>query len=130
MRFLLDTNAVIALMRLDPVVVRRANRHRVADLTTSSVVMFELYHGAQKSSRITANLETLSDVGLPVLDFTENDARVAAEIRTVLEGRGQPIGSYDTLIAGQALARDLTLVTRNTREFERVDGLRLENWEA
>ena len=130
MSFLLDTNAVIALMRLDPVVVRRANRHRAADLATSSVVMFELYHGAQKSSRISANLKALADVGLQVCDFTESDARVAAEVRTILEGRGQPIGGYDTLIAGQALARDLTLVTRNIREFERVAGLRLENWEA
>jgi tRNA(fMet)-specific endonuclease VapC len=92
--------------------------------------MFELHYGAQKSSRVAANLATLSDIGLAVLNFTEDDARVAAEVRTRLESNGQPIGSYDTLIAGQALARDLTLVTRNTREFERVDGLRLENWEA
>jgi tRNA(fMet)-specific endonuclease VapC len=128
--FLLDTNVVIALMRLDQVVVRRANRHRLAELATSSIVMFELYHGAQKSARVAANLGTLSDVRLPILDFTSEDARAAAEVRTSLEGRGTPIGSFDTLIAGQALARDLTLVTRNTREFERVDGLRVEDWEA
>jgi tRNA(fMet)-specific endonuclease VapC len=69
-------------------------------------------------------------VRLPILDFTTEDARAAAEVRTSLEGRGTPIGSFDTLIAGQALARDLTLVTRNRREFERVDGLRVEDWEA
>lgn len=130
MRFLLDTNAVVALMRLDPVVVKRANRHRAGELAASSLVMFELFFGAYKSSRVAANLRVVSDVGLVVLDFAEQDARVAAEVRYQLEGRGTPIGPYDTLIAGQALARDLTLVTRNTREFERVGGLRVENWEA
>jgi len=117
-------------MRLDPAVVRQANRHRAADLATSSLVMFELHFGAQRSSRVAANLKALFDVGLPVLDFMERDARFAAEVRYQLESQGRPIGGYDTLIAGQALARDLTLVTRNTREFERVDRLRLDNWEA
>ena len=64
------------------------------------------------------------------MPFDDVDARVAAEIRAVLRRAGTPIGPYDNLIAGQALARDLTLVTRNIREFERVQGLRLENWEA
>jgi tRNA(fMet)-specific endonuclease VapC len=129
-RFLLDTNVVIALMRLDPIVVKQANRHRAGELATSSLVLFELYFGAQKSSRVAANLKVLSDVDIPVLDFEEPDARVAAEIRYRLESQGRPIGGYDVLIAGQALARDLTLVTRNTSEFSRVEGLRIENWEA
>jgi len=129
-RFLLDTNLVIALIRLEPKVVRHLNRHRASDLATSSLVIFELHYGAQKSVRAAANLKLLSDVDLPVLDFNAEDARVAGEVRAQLERRGTVIGGYDTLIAGQALARDLTLVTRNTREFERVEGLRLENWEA
>ena len=58
------------------------------------------------------------------------DARCAAEIRAVLNAAGTPIGSYDILIAGQAVARELTLVTHNTREFSRVQGLRIEDWEA
>lgn len=62
--------------------------------------------------------------------FGEQDAFRAGEIRAYLQSRGTPIGAYDVLIAGQALARDLTLVTRNIGEFARVDGLRVENWEA
>ena len=64
-----------------------------------------------------------------MLEFDEDDARCAGEIRDLLRRAGTPIGPYDTLIAGQALARDLTLVTHNTREFSRVSGLRLEDWE-
>lgn len=66
----------------------------------------------------------------PVLDFDRDDARQAGVIRAELSTRGMPIGPYDVLIAGQAVARDLTLVTRNTREFSRVPGLRLADWEA
>ena len=63
-----------------------------------------------------------------MLDYTEQDAQAAGEIRAELEGRGQRIGEYDTLIAGQAFSRNLILVTANTREFERVKGLIVEDW--
>lgn len=92
--------------------------------------MFELTYGALKSARAAENLKVLGDIGMQALDITTDDARAAGQIRYQLEHSGTPIGAYDVLIAGQALARDLTLVTRNTREFARVDGLRVENWEA
>jgi len=63
-----------------------------------------------------------------LLDYTEKDAQAAAEIRADLERRGKRIGEYDTLIAGQALARNMILVTANTREFARVKGLTVEDW--
>ncbi len=66
---------------------------------------------------------------LEVLEFDKEDARQAGEIRAELTRIGMPIGPYDILIAGQAKSRDMTLVTRNTREFERVEGLRLVDWE-
>jgi tRNA(fMet)-specific endonuclease VapC len=66
--------------------------------------------------------------GIEVLPFTESDAASAAAIRSTLEKQKQPIGPYDTLIAGQALARGLTLVTANVREFARVEGLKWEDW--
>ena len=65
-----------------------------------------------------------------MIDFTVADARKAGEIRAVLAAAGTPIGPYDVLIAGQALARDVTLVIRNVREFSRVPGLRVEDWEG
>ena len=130
MSHLLDTNVVIAMIRLEKSVVKAANLHSPLDIFTSSMVMHELYYGISKSARTAENLQHLSEIGLQVLDFDASDARVAAEVRVFLERRGTPIGPIDTLIAGQALARDLILVTRNTREFSRVDGLRVENWEA
>lgn len=128
MRYLLDSNVIIALLKGNPTVIRVA-RPRAGDLATSSVVLHELYFGAYKgnSRRAFNDLETLN---LDVLAFTEEDARRAGEVRAYLQARGTPIGPYDVLIAGQALARDLTLITRNTREFERIEGLRVENWEA
>ncbi len=130
MNYLLDTNVVIALIRLNRAVVKQVNSRSPADVFTSSIVMHELYYGALKSARVTDNLGHIANVGLQVLDLNADDGRTAAELRLRLERIGTPIGPYDTLLAGQALARDLTLVTRNTREFSRVEGLRVENWEA
>jgi tRNA(fMet)-specific endonuclease VapC len=65
-----------------------------------------------------------------VLDFDREDARKAGEIRASLANAGTPVGPYDVLIAGQAVARGLTLVTNNTREFQRVASLRIEDWQA
>ena len=92
--------------------------------------MHELFFGAYKGARTSETLLGYSQLQFEVLPFTADDAQRAAEIRAVLQRAGTPIGLYDTLIAGQALARDLTLVTRNTREFLRVQRLRVENWEA
>ncbi|MBI4755773.1 MAG: type II toxin-antitoxin system VapC family toxin [Betaproteobacteria bacterium] len=131
MRFLLDSNAVIALLN-DPAghVSRRVRQYRPADIGLSAVVMHELYFGAFKSQRRDRNLAIVDGLRLEVIAFDQEDARHAGEIRAALAAQGTPIGGYDVLIAGQARARALTLVTRNLREFQRVDGLRLENWEA
>lgn len=99
-------------------------------LAVSAVVAHELWYGAYRSQRVAFNLETLRllFVDLPILDLDREDARVAGEIRADLRRRGTPIGPYDVLIAGQAKARDLTLVTNNTGEFSRVAGLRIDDW--
>ena len=98
----------------------------------SSVTLFELWTGILHGRGRPRERRELDDLvtKLPVLSLDDNDARRSAEVRSALERRGTPIGPYDMLIAGQALARGLTLVTGNIREFERVDGLRLENWLA
>lgn len=112
--------------------LRRVERTEPGRLGLCSIVAHELYFGAYKSSRVDYNLETLRLVfsDFEVIDFDREDARVAGEIRAKLNRAGSPIGPYDVLIAGQAKARDLILVTNNVREFERVEGLRVEDWTA
>lgn len=130
MRYLLDTNAVIALLGDHPLVRQRVRRVSQADIVLSALVMHELYFGAYKGVRTIETLRNYGQLRFAVLPFTLADAQRAAEVRADLQRRGTPIGPYDVLIAGQALAADLTLVTRNTREFLRVSDLRVENWEA
>ena len=131
MRFLLDSNAVIALLN-DPAghVSRSARRHAPTDIGLSAIVAHELYFGAYKSRRRERNLAIVDGLRFEIVPFDREDARHAGEVRAVLGGQGAPISAYDVLIAGQARARGMTLVTRNRREFERVESLRIENWEA
>ena len=80
----------------------------------SAVVIHELYYGAFKSQRVEKNVARVDALQFPVLEFDQEDARQAGEIRAHLASKGTPIGPYDVLIAGQAKARNLTLVTHNT----------------
>jgi tRNA(fMet)-specific endonuclease VapC len=128
--YLLDTNAVIALLRGVAPVARKARFVGSGGLLLSTIVRHELYFGAYGSDQTNETLRRIDGLALEVVAFDDVDARVAAELRSILKRAGTPIGPLDTLIAGQALARDLTLVTRNTREFLRVPDLRVENWEA
>lgn len=128
---LLDTNAVITLIgRRSDTLVSRVLGSVPGTIGLSSIVAHELYFGAHKSAKIEHNLETLRLLlaDFPVLDFDQRDAYVAGEIRAILAAKGTPIGPYDALIAGQAKARDLVVVTNNTGEFARVEGLRVEDW--
>jgi tRNA(fMet)-specific endonuclease VapC len=130
-QFLLDTNAVIALLKTnDSAVRRRIRENSPKDVFISTVVMFELYFGAYRSARVQRNLELLENILLPKLEFDSGDAMAAGQIRAILEEAGTPIGPYDVLIAGQALSRGMCLVTRNTREFQRVAGLQVTDWES
>lgn len=129
MIFLLDSNAVIALLRGEPSVLARLRRHRPQDFAISAIVEHELAYGAYKGRRVDENLKRLDALRFAVLEFDREDARCAGKIRAALAATGLPIGPYDILIAGQAIARDLILVTRNLREFERVPSLQVENWE-
>jgi tRNA(fMet)-specific endonuclease VapC len=129
MRYLLDANAVIALLNdTTSPIARRIRRHAPRDVGVSAVVIHELYYGAFKSQRVEKNVARVDALQFPVLEFDQEDARQAGEIRAHLASKGTPIGPYDVLIAGQAKARKLTLVTHNTTEFQRVAGLRVEDW--
>jgi tRNA(fMet)-specific endonuclease VapC len=132
--YLLDTNACIALINGEPAPVRARFQKTIsagAQIYVSSVVTFELWYGVAKSTRLTLNtqrLETFLSGPVRMLSFEDEDARVAGSIRAGLEASGKPIGAYDLLIAGQALANQLTLVTANVSEFARVKGLTWQDW--
>lgn len=134
MSYLLDTNAVIALLRQKPHPVderfRRELRAREV-IAVSSIVLFELCYGIARSQHPEKNAKSLRDFlagPIQVLDFNPEDAARAGEIRAHLEVWGTPIGPYDLLVAAQALRTATTLVTANFAEFARVPGLRWEDW--
>jgi len=129
MKFLLDSNAVIALLKGHPGFLARLRRHQPRDFGVSAIVAHELFYGAYKGRRTVENLARIDALQFEVLEFDREDARQAGTLRAILAAAGTPIGPYDVLIAGQALARALILVTHNTREFQRVPGLATEDWE-
>jgi tRNA(fMet)-specific endonuclease VapC len=132
--YLLDTNAVIALLRNRPAGVRDRLRQVVspgASIAVSSVVLYELWYGVAASERRRENAERLRvflSGNVAVVPFEEEDAVAAGELRAALEKAGTPIGPYDLLIAAQALRSGTTLVTANVSEFARVRGLLWEDW--
>ncbi len=129
MRYLLDANAVIGLLNdAASSLAQRARREKPADIAISAIVSHELFYGAFKSRRAVQNVALVDALQFAVLEFDKEDARQAGKIRALLASKGTPIGPYDVLIAGQAMARNMVLVTGNTDEFERVPGLRLEDW--
>ncbi len=131
MRYLLDANVVIALLNdVASKAARRARRVRPGDVAISAIVAHELFYDAFKSQRADRNVALVDALRFGVLDFDREDARRSGQIRALLAGKGTSIGPYDVLIAGQAIARSLTLVTHNTDEFRRVPGLRIEDWQA
>jgi tRNA(fMet)-specific endonuclease VapC len=130
---LLDSDTCIALLRGRLPGPRRRVAACLSEgraLHVSVISLHELRFGVAGSDRPDAGAVELGQLTsiLHVLDLDPDDARVAADIRRSLKRAGTPIGPFDLLIAGQALARNMTLVTGNSREFARVNGLRLESW--
>jgi tRNA(fMet)-specific endonuclease VapC len=132
--YLLDTNACIALINRTSAAVRSRFQRAMgggANIYVSSVVTFELWYGVAKSlyqSQNTQRLEVFLTGPIILLPLEKEDARVAGSVRASLQASGTPIGAYDVLIAGQALARRYTLVTANVSEFARVKGLSWQDW--
>ncbi|OED35984.1 plasmid maintenance protein [Chromatiales bacterium (ex Bugula neritina AB1)] len=129
-RYLLDTDIIIYTMKNKPPLVREAFELHHEEIAISSVTLMELYNGVECSSDKPRNLNAVEGLAarLSVVDFDVHAASHTGEIRADLAGQGTPIGPYDAMIAGHARSRGLTLVPNNEKEFERVDGLRLENW--
>lgn len=133
MRYLLDTNTcVYALNRVDEVLADRLRAARRSELFISSLTIAELLFGARRSAHVTENLKRVARFVAPLgeLQFDRLAAEAYATLRAELAEAGRQFGPVDMLIAATGLARGLTVVTNNTREFERARGLRLENWTA
>ncbi|HLH20837.1 MAG TPA: type II toxin-antitoxin system VapC family toxin [Bryobacteraceae bacterium] len=128
---LLDTNVWIAIAKGEPAAVSRLRGMRPAQVVTCSVVKAELVFGARKSRHVSDNLQAFHRLLEPFasLAFDDEAAEHYGILRALLEKAGTPIGANDLLIASIAVAHDCLLVTRNTREFTRIPGLRVEIWD-
>ncbi len=132
LKYLLDTNIVIYTIKNRPESLRQRFNHHAGQMAISSVTVAELIYGIERSARPEENLAVIEGfmARLELLAFDSEAAIQSGQIRAEVAARGTPIGPYDVMIAGQARASGLILVTNNLKEFERVEGLRLENWVA
>jgi tRNA(fMet)-specific endonuclease VapC len=128
--YLLDTNTLIYLFKQQGFVAAHLRQLQASQIAIPSVVLFELEYGVLRSTKPEVQQKGMdaAKAAYRVLPLDAKSAKSAAWVNHTLEVAGTPIGHGDQLIAGIALANDLTLITRNTREFSRVPGLRLENW--
>jgi len=132
LRYMLDTNLCIRVLRDRPAGLRPRFNAEVDSLCISTITLAELFYGAEKSAKPVENRHEVERFAarLEVLAFDSRAAAHSAEIRATLERQGMPIGAYDLLIAGHARSLGLVVVTGNLREFTRVGGLRSEDWQA
>lgn len=130
LKYMLDTNLCVRVLRERPHGLRARFNAESSSLCISTVVLYELLYAAAKSVRPTESRKAVEAFAerLQVLEFDSDAALHAGEIRAELERSGNVIGGYDLLIAGHARSRGLIVVTNNLREFQRVDGLRVEDW--
>ena len=131
MRYMLDTNICIyAIKHRPPQVLERLKEHEPSEICISAITYAELVHGVEKSAAVEKNRLALTLLlsNIEIIDFDSNAADEYGNIRAALEKAGTPIGPLDMMIAGHARSLSYTVVTNNVREFERVSGLRIENW--
>jgi len=129
-QFLLDTDICIFIMKGNAKTLEYLSRTPRESLFVSSVSIYELFTGVAKCSRPSIEREKVEKLisCLQVISFKNDSAKLAAVIRANLESRGEMIGPYDVLIAAQSVARSLSVVTRNVREFSRVEKLKIVDW--
>jgi len=129
-KYLLDTNIVIYVLKRRPKEVLEIFNRNASRMAISSITLSELIYEAEKSSNVDKNLEAIEEFvsHLDVLPYDAKASQHYGQIKAALEKRGEIIGANDIHIAAHAISQGLILVTNNTKEFERVAGLRLENW--
>jgi len=133
MLYLLDTNVIVIYLNQRSLILKeRLEAIAPEDIAVCSVVKLELFYGAMRSGNPPRNLQQQQEFFNLFVSFPLDDAAAtkAAEIRANLAALGTPIGPYDLLIAAIAIVNNLTLVTHNTREFERVSELKFQDWEV
>jgi tRNA(fMet)-specific endonuclease VapC len=131
MRFMLDTNSCIALIKQKPAgMLRRITSLAPGEAGLSAITLAELRFGVAKSSRRETNSQALDEFLLPleIADFDEQAADAYGKVRAGLEQAGTPIGPLDTQIGAHALSLGAVLVTHSIREFSRIPGLAFEDW--
>jgi tRNA(fMet)-specific endonuclease VapC len=130
LKYLLDTNIVIYVIKRRPIEVLGLFNEHAGRMAMSAITLSELYHGAEKSAKVSQNLEVIEEFSslLEVLPYTAKASAHYGSIRSALEKAGQPIGVNDLHIAAHARSEGLVVMTNNVSEFARVPGLMVENW--
>ena len=131
MKYMLDTNICIYIIKKKPIqVIQVLQKKKIGDICISTITLAELQYGVEKSSNKVMNQLALTEFLAPIeiLNFNDKAARHFGSIRAHLESIGKIIGPFDLQIAAHALSEDLILVTNNTREYERIPDLKIENW--
>jgi tRNA(fMet)-specific endonuclease VapC len=130
LEYMLDTNICIYVIKNRPAALRERFDQLAEALCISTITLGELLYGVQKSARRSQNLQAVEQftARLEVLPFSVKAAAHFGQIRAELARAGRPCGAYDMLIAAHARSEGLVLITNNVREFQRMPGLRIENW--
>lgn len=131
MKYLLDTCVISDIVKGDQNTLKHLKNTMPLDIAVSSITVMELHYGLALNPKRAMQIKPiLSDLlaSVNILDFAQEDAFCAAKLRARLKEIGQPIGSYDVLLAGVAFNHHLIFVTSNTNEFKRIDGLTLKDW--
>ena len=130
LKYLLDTNIVIYTMKKRPKEVREAFRRHYGQICISTVTYMEVVYGGERSANPEQNLRAIEGFAarLDMLSYDAGAAIHTGQIRAELAAAGSPIGPYDQMIAGHARSLGLIVVTNNVKEFEPVEGLRVDNW--
>jgi tRNA(fMet)-specific endonuclease VapC len=130
MRYIFDTCVISDFIKGEPGTQTRIEQTPSTEIAVSTITVMELYYGLslnpQRAQKIESTIDSLLSA-VTILPFTAREAKQSAQIRAVLKSKGQPIGPYDVLLAATALQQKLIIVTANSREFNRVSGLQIEN---
>ena len=132
MKYIFDTNVCINILNgRNENILNKIDNINNYDVIIPSIVRFELFYGAFKSNKLTKTLKILNEFlnSFETIGFNNNIAEIAGKIRADLDKKGTPIGPYDLIIGATAIYKDLVLVTHNTKEFSRIDKIKIEDWE-
>lgn len=128
--FLLDTDSIIYSLKGHEVINKNLFIHRHETLKISIITLMELYYGAYKSQQVSSNLAKVKTIeqSFEIIPVKLEAVEVFARIKAELELNGNRLDDFDLMIASCAIAHNLTLISNNTKHFQRIEGLKLENW--